>query len=638
MGKSFHRAARAMCMACMLCSNWTLSVWADQPTTVATAADQLESYVDGLVAAQFADYDLAGLTLVVVRDNAVVLSKGYGFADLAQRIAVDPERHLFRPGSVSKLITWTAVMQLVEAGQLDLHADLSRYVDQFEIPNRFDTPMTMAHLLTHTPGLEDGFAGYLFAEQASDNLPLAESLARYIPAQVRKPGTDAAYSNWATALAGLVVANISGMPFETYVDEHIFKPLGMQQATFAEPLPQNLAADMATGYVMDNGELTPFGFEYIGGFGPAGAMSASADALARFMLAHLNQGAWGEARILQAETVATMHQRLFSHHPAVAGMAHGFIEAWHHGRRFIGHGGDTIAFHSELVLDPENGFGVFLSFNAPDGAEARDAIIDGIIDHFYAPADPVWNYPRLEGDTARAQEVAGAYRFNRRSYSKLEGIIALGGDLVITPAGENSIFIPGEGNSRGKFYEVEPYVYEKPGRQARVVFKRDAAGTVTQLLLGSVPVLVGDRVGVLDKAANHQLVIGLTVLAGIFVLINSIRNRRLALTDVALLGRRVLTWTAVCNLVFIVALTMVLSGIDPNRIIFDFPPTGLSYVLILPYVSLALTIGCLINLLPVWKAEQCGIWARLRYTYVTGVFVLFMLVLNYWNLIGWNYF
>ena len=132
-----------------------------------TAPDRdFSSYVDGLVQAQFNDYKLAGLTMVVVRDNAVVFKRGYGLANLATAEPVDPDRHLFRPGSVSKLFTWTAVMQLVEQGKLDLHAPVSDYVDQFEIPNEFDLPMTMAHIMTRAPGLEDGALGYLFAVEA----------------------------------------------------------------------------------------------------------------------------------------------------------------------------------------------------------------------------------------------------------------------------------------------------------------------------------------------------------------------------------------------------------------------------------------------------------------------------------------
>ncbi len=212
----------------LLALAWTLSfnVWAQDAEYA-----RFEAYLDGLVAAQFNDYKLAGMTFVMVKDGEVLLSKGYGYAHLDNLTPVDPATHLFRPGSVSKLFTWTAVMQLVEQDRLDLKADVSQYVDQFEIPNEFDTPLTMENLMTHTPGLEDGAAGYLFADEESDLRPLAEVLETYTPTQVARPGAYSSYSNWSTALAGLIVANISGQSFESYVDEHIFQPLGMTYAT-----------------------------------------------------------------------------------------------------------------------------------------------------------------------------------------------------------------------------------------------------------------------------------------------------------------------------------------------------------------------------------------------------------------------
>ena len=307
-----------------------------------------EAYLDGLMAAQFRDYRLAGATFALVRDGRLALSKGYGVASLENGEPVDPARTLFRPGSVSKLFTWTAVMQLAEQGRLDLQAPVSRYVDQFEIPEAFGVPMTMIHILTHTPGLEDGAAGFLFAASETDLVGLAESLAAHIPAQVRPPGTYASYSNWAVALAGLVVANISGMAFEDYVAVNILAPLGMSFATFEEPLPARLAPYMAQGYITEYGGVEPMGFEFISDFGPAGALSASAEDMARFIIAHVSGGATAEGRILSPETTARMHTRLFVHDDRVAGMAYGFYEILRNGKRFVGHAGDTIAFHSEL--------------------------------------------------------------------------------------------------------------------------------------------------------------------------------------------------------------------------------------------------------------------------------------------------
>lgn len=595
-----------------------------------------EAYLDGLVSAQFHDYKLAGMTFVLVQGDRVTLAKGYGLADIATGEPVEPNRHLFRPGSVSKLFTWTAVMQLVEKGKLDLNADVSEYVDQFEIPNAFNQPMTLSHIMTHTPGLEDAAAGILFEEFADDLIPLSDALGANVPTQIRAPGTHAAYSNWATALAGLVVANVSGQSFEAYIQDHILNPLQMPNATFEEPLPTHLAVNMATGYLNRQGTLAATGFEFIKNFGPAGALSTASSDMGNFIIAHLNDGRFQQTKILNPATTKLMHQNLFSHHEAVAAMAHGFWEKWRNGQRFIGHGGDTISFHSELVLDPENDFGFYLSFNAPDGARARAAIVDGIIDYFY-PAPPArYSFDPIEGTAGRITQVIGAYRINRRSYTKLEGIVALAGDISITPAGEGAIYLPSPiGGS--KFFEVEPFVFDQAGGQGRLVFTANADGQVAHLLLATIPVIVAEKLGPFASAANHQLLIGLALLASLFILINTIRNRRDGLTGAAKRGRNLLAGAAASNLFFIVGLGAIVASVDMQRVVYDYPPAGLPFVLIFPVFSLFFTLGSLYYLWPVWQAADLCRWSRVRYSFVTILFVLYLSVLNYWHLIGWNY-
>ena len=142
-----------------------MSIFIPAGANIAFAADLadltgLEAFIDGQMAAQMEEFKFVGATLSIVKDNEVLLSKGYGYSDPERRIPVDPDRTLFRPGSISKLFTWTAVMQLVEQGKIDLHADVNEYLD-FEIPaqlhqtGREAQPITMAHLMTHTPGFED---------------------------------------------------------------------------------------------------------------------------------------------------------------------------------------------------------------------------------------------------------------------------------------------------------------------------------------------------------------------------------------------------------------------------------------------------------------------------------------------------
>lgn len=633
--RQLKRTVTSMCILIAMSATASAADAVPQETTRDLAL--FEAYLDGVMAAQFRDYQLAGMTFALVMDGELVFSKGYGYAHVASKTPVDPAVHLFRPGSVSKLFTWTAVMQLVEQGKLDLNTDVGEYVDQFEIPNEFDQPLTLSHIMTHSPGLEDGAAGYLFADEVEDLVPLADSLAAHIPNQIWQPGTYSAYSNWATAVAGLAVANVSGMPFERYIASNIFEPLGMLHATFDEPLPEHLVADFAQGYTTKNGGLEPFGFEFIKNFGPAGALSASAEDMARFMIAHAS----GDTRILQKATMEQMHSRLFAHHPSVAGMAHGFYEIRRNGERFIGHGGDTIAFHSELVIQPETEFGFFLSFNAAEGATARTAVTDSVLDYFY-PGDggalPALPAAPLAGSAERIAKIVGAYRLNRRSYTKLEGVAGLAGDLTFAPGEEGEIVLPIP-RLGGRFIEVAPFEFRKQGRQELLVFDTDDAGNVTRAFIGSLPIMVADKVPLLEQAGNHQLIIALALLASLFVIINAVRNRGTHTTQAATVGvaRQALVGTSVANLLFAAGLAVVVAGADLEVLIFDFPPPGTGLVLVLPLLSALLSIVCVALIVPVWRAAECNLWQRLRFTYTTLVFALFVLVLWYWHLLGWNY-
>src|SRR6185369_14127149 len=118
-----------------------------------TAAD-VEAFLDGLVPLQIQRDDIAGATIAVVKDGKLLFTKGYGYADVEKKIPVSAQNTLFRPGSISKLFTWTAIMQLYEQGKLDLDRNVNDYLD-FKIPDAFGKPITLKNIMTHTPGFEE---------------------------------------------------------------------------------------------------------------------------------------------------------------------------------------------------------------------------------------------------------------------------------------------------------------------------------------------------------------------------------------------------------------------------------------------------------------------------------------------------
>jgi CubicO group peptidase (beta-lactamase class C family) len=609
------------------------------PNAGLRSPEEIEAFVDGFVNAEREAYDLAGITVAVVKDGQVYFAKGYGWADVEHRVPVDARETLFRPGSVSKLFTWTAVMQLVEQGKLDLDADMNTYVTQFKIPATFEGPITLRHALTHTVGMEDGGIGYLMARNPQEIIPLARSLAAHIPARVRPVGTSAegltsSYSNWATALAGLVVANVSGVSFEDYVQDNILRPLGMESSTFKEPLPEPLQKRMSNGYAFEAGAFKPKGYEYIANFGPAGSLAATSTDMARFMIAHLEQGALGEARILKPDTVKAMHARVFSPHPAVGGSGLGFYETYMNGRRVIGHGGDTNYFHTELGLLEEERVGFYACVNTGGKAALVPRhFARAFMDHYFPAELPALKPP---ADFAkRAAGYAGHYRALRHSYSRFEKVFGLLGGTTVSPTADNTLVIPGLLGDVAQYVEVAPGVVREADGDRTLAFLKDAKGEVVGMV-GQFAFIPFYKLHWYDASPFHFTLLGLSILLFVVAVVSALRHWK---SDKA--GPKPARWARLnlgalgaLNLVFVVAFASILAaGLD--ELIFAVPK-GLYAVLTLPLVGLLLVALAVFLLVRVWRE---GYWTRAsRLFHTAGVVaaIAFVWFLNYWNLLGYR--
>src|SRR5882724_5471526 len=397
------------------------------PPPELTKAD-FETFLDGLIPSQLRNRNIAGAVVSVVKDGQVLFQKGYGYADAEAKKPVLPDQTLFRPGSISKLFGWTAVMQLVEQGKLDLDHDVNDYLD-FKIPAKYSKPITLRNLMTHTAGFEEQIKD-LINEEGSPAATLRDHLARYAPERIFPPGTTPAYSNYGAALAGYIVERVSGQPFNDYVAANIFKPLGMTRSTFAQPLPPELKPLMSNGYTV--GSAKPKPFEIIEE-APAGGLSATAADLARFMIAHLKDGKFESGQILRADTARMMHSRQLGLVPALNGMCLGFYEESRNGHRIIGHGGDTIYFHSDLHLVLDSGVGFFVSYNSGGKHEIspRTALWNHFLDRYFPYTPPPAEKPTTA--EADARSVAGHYLTSRRAESSFLKVSAMDANVEVTP-------------------------------------------------------------------------------------------------------------------------------------------------------------------------------------------------------------
>ena len=252
----------------------------------------------------------------------------------------------------------------------------------------------------------------MFVSSPEEYQALGPWLAGHIPARVREPGTEVSYSNYSTALAGYIVQRISGEDFSDYVDRHIFQPLGMTRSTFREPLPPAWEQDVAIGYEWKDGRFEALPAEMIYNIAPAGSLSSTGTDMARFMIAHLQDGGAGDQRILRPETARRMRERLAANSPGLPGIAHGFLESRAADPRIIGHGGNTGEFHSNLLLVPEENLGFFISVTGGDASSTARSEISALVMERLFPTERL---PKWQGDAAELVE--GTYLTNRRSYT-----------------------------------------------------------------------------------------------------------------------------------------------------------------------------------------------------------------------------
>lgn len=581
-----------------------------------TAAD-VEAFLDGLVPLQIHRDDIAGVTVSVVKDGRLLFAKGYGLADVAKKKPVSPQDTLFRPGSISKLFTWTAIMQLYEQGKLDLDRDVNEYLD-YKIPDAFGKPITLKNIMTHTPGFEEQVKDLFSAGTSTPNL--GQYLKTHVPARIYPPGTVPAYSNYATAVAGYIVERVSGRPFEEYVEEHILKPLKMSHSTFRQPLPGELGPLMSNGYRLGSGDAEPF--EIINPY-PAGSLSSSATDMAQFMIAHLQDGQLGDASILKPETARLMHSRLFGLDDNANAMCYGFYEESRNGQRIIGHGGDTVYFHSDLHLVLDQKVGFFVSYNSAGRGDSpgRLNLWEAFLDRYY-PHTPSATTSATAKDDAKA--ASGTYILSRRSDSSFLKAVSLISQFTVSPAGDGDIEVPQLTGANGKpkrWQGVGPMTFMERDGQDKLIFKPDQNGQMQMVL--PYPFFVGHRVGKLQNGKLLLTVLGISLAIMLLTLIlwpvawfvRRHYGRKLELSSSQLLLRVVLRIVFALDLIFIVALFgLATYGLTHLEVFSDRGSTWFKLVQMIGLAGAAGTLVALFNVVAAWISKKRSIWGKLQAT------------------------
>jgi CubicO group peptidase (beta-lactamase class C family) len=604
-----------------------------------TAAD-LEAFLDGLMPAQLEREDIAGAVVAVVKDGHILFAKGYGYSDMSKRMPVTPDSTLFRIGSISKLSTWTAVMQLSEQGKLDLNRDVNDYLD-FKIPPAFGKPITLRNLMTHTAGFEDTDKD-LFVEDAQRMNSLEHYVKNHIPERIFPPGTVPAYSNYGAALAGYIVQRVSGEPFEQYIAVNIFTPLEMKRSTFVQPLPEDLKPIMSNGYKLASSAPKPF--EFVEAF-PAGSVSTTALDMCNFMIAHLQNGRFGSVQILRPETAILMHSRAFGADDRMDGMAYGFYEESANGHRIIGHAGDTERFHSDLHLILDSNVGLFVSYNSAGKGEIspRSILIEKFLNRYFPYTQPPAG--KIENAKADAASVAGLYLTSRRIESSFLKLIYLFDETKVftNPDGTISIDpLKGPNGQLLKFEEISPLLYREVHGRAHVGFKRDGNGQMQFQL--DWPFFVFQKVGFWEnKYFNYTvaifglLMVVLTVLLWpVGALIRKHYGRSLDLTP---LDRKLRLGVRLVCILFICFFGGWVTVLATGMAFVDVMNALDLWIICLGILGVLCAFGAVlvcVNAFRSWNAPNRRIWAKLHDTALALACLGLVLFSLTWNLMNFN--
>jgi CubicO group peptidase (beta-lactamase class C family) len=593
--------------------------------------DEFERWLDETMADQLERHHVPGAAVVAVNGGDVLLAKGYGYADVESQRSIVANETVFNIGSTGKLVTWTAVMQGVEDGRLELDRDVNDYLTDsaVTVPDTYAEPVTLEHLGTHSAGFEDVFAG-MVADDPDDIRPMEEILADHQPARVRPPGQFVAYSNYGTALAGHILAEQYDATFTEYADDRVFTPLGMDDTTYAQPLPDELEPRRAIGYTSQNGEyqahdpviwtLPPEG----------GSLRTTATDMGQFLLAHLNEGRDGSERILEPDTVREMHSRQFTKSEAVPelnGMAFGFIEMDRNGETIVGHWGDTPRFKSLLALYPERDTGLFVVYNAPGGHTARFELLQAFTDRYYPRSDmPIVELP--DGAADRARELTGDYRsltVSESSWERVLGVMTRTYTVGATDEGYLTTTTLGEETRR--WVERRPGVYEEVGGSDMLVFRVDEDGHATHMFRHAFGPATYERVPWYESLTVLQAVLGAGVVAFLSVVLLWLGSpvwRRWRGGTVPgdreraarwLLGTVSLLWLAVLVIFLLAWINFNAEAASPSLAL----QTGK----VLRYVALAGTIGAVVATGFAWRDDYWTRSARLHYSVVTLLALLF---------------
>ncbi|MBK5112969.1 MAG: serine hydrolase [Candidatus Heimdallarchaeota archaeon] len=610
---------------------------------------ELEIFLDDYIPDQLTQHNIVGMTISFVKDDELLLAKGYGNRALVPVVKpVIANQTLFRIGSISKTFTTVAVLQLVENGILNLDTNINNYLTAFKIPDTYSNPITLRHILTHSAGFEEKAYPSIFS--SAFGIPsLEEFVIEILPDRVHPPGVITSYSNYGFTLAGYIVQEMSEKPFEQYIEDEIFIPIGLNSSTFREPLPADLSLNMSSGY----NEAGQIGyFEYLS-VPPAGSCSSTATNMAKFMIALLDNGYYNGTQILLNETVQMMQEEHFTTHPNLPGANLGLYEMDTHNEHIMGHGGDTIFFHSLMALFPDDKLGFFISYNSRGGSRARDDFFNDFMNRYYPYINEI---NPMDGYDKGLRQFTGLYCTTRRLYSDktIQPPIGLPYEIIEHDYLTDAISIATNNGYLEifglQFVQIEPdYFVETTGQyDYRIAFIRNENGRITNFYSTIfIPLYSFERLHPIyttPEGLNFFLfsvmVISLivSIVWGILALIRIKKGE-----DKNAILPTISKWLNFGVIIFsIVPFIFVITKNYSTILLAQDAFDGLNSLIILPIIALILIAGMTIFSILSWlgignihKKPYWKLWERILYSVLTILSFSIVAYFMYWNILGY---
>ncbi len=487
----------------------------------------LNEFIDSLVLVKMEEYHVPGTSLAIIQDGRKIYTKGYGFADLSNGREVNADLTGFRIASVTKTLTATAVMQLVEKGLLDLHTPIDEYLPDRNFSFLGDQSITMHHLLTHTAGFDLTDTGDA-ALKSEDVIPIERLVRYHMPSIVHPPGTVYSYSNFGYTLAGYIIQVISGIPYEEFISRNILIPLKMNNSNMSQPLSAPFADNLSKSYRWTDRQI-----EIQRDFTntvPGGGLISTASDMSRYMQFHLNQGMLDSVRLLNKSN----HQILTTQQYGSEGTKYGICYAFHEngwtGRRCLEHTGGQLGFLTLMTLIPETKTGIFITHNSRENAGAfRYDLARAIFDTLLFRKERYINLPASDNFTEKeAIKYEGNYIQLNRPHSTFEKIGTLFGFAAQTStvryAKNGKLLI--DGNEYVKLNERVFHENDEKGTW-NVAFKLDENGVAEQLVAGLTSY---KRIKWYEATILHQIILGFSFF---LLLINFLKRPLAKLTELS---------------------------------------------------------------------------------------------------------